>query len=123
MSYLAIVADEEYHADLAAVLERLRQDWPDAAVTFSGDPAEAPHPTHGLVWEYLRGGAALDANVDVAGQCLYLDGVPELVAEYAAWFRAFVPAALDMVFCDDEYSFEQQLQPGVSSEELLDQLC
>lgn len=55
-------------------------------------------------------------------QALHLDGPLTGLAPYAAWWRAWVPAAQPLIFYDEAYSTVIDLQPGIRSENILAEL-
>ncbi|MEU7282565.1 hypothetical protein AB0A69_27880 [Streptomyces sp. NPDC045431] len=118
MSYLVAFDSDEWRVGQDLLVASLAAEWPDAAVRrrelSDGDK-------YGDVeWELRRGDADLEGRSHVDGRCLYLDGDIGLVADFALWYRKFVPAGIDLVFCDEGYHFDVTIDATTTRDDLVD---
>ncbi len=71
-------------------------------------------------WFYRAGGDILEAYTAKDGTCLYLKGGLDLVVKFAIWYRQLVPADIDVIFCDDGYSFDGVVTLDSTEEDLVE---
>lgn len=115
MTYLAVFEDQSSgvrRADLIAALER---DWPSAVIR----ERQGSQESRDVVWTYAEGGQELEGYSHVDGTCIYLDSSLEVAARFALWFRGLVPVDVELFFCDDTYSFNGNIEPGMSVEDVM----
>lgn len=100
-------------ADLVAALSR---SWPDIRPSRgpSGDEARD------VVWTFGEGDSELEIYAHKSGTCLYVDGDLKGAAMFATWYRSLVPLAVEVIFCDDSYSFNTVISPGMTSDDLVE---
>ncbi len=72
-----------------------------------------------MVWSYAEDSQELEGYSHVDGTCIYLDSPLGLAARFALWFRGLVPADIDLVFCDDGYSFGGSIETGMSVDDVI----
>jgi hypothetical protein len=124
MTYLAVVQGEGWSLTRDDLVREIRERWPDATVQ-TADVLSETDPARDVVWHTGTGSERVDGSSHVSGQCIYVDGQNDAVAPVVAWYRQLVPADQEVIFCDDTYSFDLQLEPNVtpaSISEYLEQL-
>lgn len=68
-----------------------------------------------LEWEARTAeGGVVEVAVNKELTCFFLDGTPEGSAEVMVWVRGLVDDAVGLTVCDDGYSFDFALDPGMS---------
>ena len=108
-------ADTSWHVDRQTLVKLLRSGWPDIDVRL----AEAGSPAaRDVVWRVRVGSDEMEGSQDRAGQAHYLEGPPEAVAQFAAWWRRQVPEQQPLILCDESYSTVVHLDSDVSEREL-----
>ncbi|CAL9566756.1 hypothetical protein QWL27_24835 [Streptomyces thermocarboxydus] len=115
MTYLAVFEDKSRgvrRADLIAALER---DWPTAVIL----ERQGSQKSRDVVWSYTNDSQELEGYSHVDGTCIYLDSPLALAARFALWYRGLVPAEIDLVFCDDGYSFDGSIEAGMSVDDVI----
>ncbi|MFE1460931.1 hypothetical protein ACFW6M_07595 [Streptomyces nigra] len=65
-------------------------------------------------WSFETENGPGEAHLHEDGTCLYLDVWQEDAAWFAGMFRSLAPAHLDVVFCDEGYTFDVRLRPGAT---------
>ncbi|MFG1719653.1 hypothetical protein ACGFLT_25445 [Micromonospora chalcea] len=116
MTYLALVQADGWSLDRENLIRALQTDWPASVVDESvgrGDPALD------VVWGHGAGEGRVEGSAHNSGQCIYLDGQERSVAEFVAWYRRLVPADHTVILCDDTYSFDAIVDPGLEAEQIL----
>ncbi|MEU1819089.1 hypothetical protein ABZ543_28465 [Streptomyces roseifaciens] len=114
MTYLAVFEDQSRgvrRSDLIAALER---DWPTAVIR----ERQGSQESRDVVWSYTDDSQELEGYSHVDGTCIFLDSPLGLAARFALWFRGLVPADIDLVFCDDGYSFGGSIETGMSVDDV-----
>ncbi|MFE7234565.1 hypothetical protein ACFY3J_03825 [Streptomyces sp. NPDC001231] len=71
-------------------------------------------------WFFETGSGSGEAHLHEDGTCLYLDAWQADALWLAIVFRRLAPAHLDVVFCDEGYTFDVRLQPEATDAELTD---
>ncbi|MFJ3663244.1 hypothetical protein ACIPPM_22575 [Streptomyces sp. NPDC090119] len=116
MTFLAVVEGDAggWLVDRGALTEAIRSRWTQVE-TDASHRGEA----RGLIWEFDTENGPGEAYLHADGTCLYMD-VPE---EDAIWlaiaFRKLTPTHLDLVFCDEGYTFDVRLPAGTTEPELM----
>jgi hypothetical protein len=118
VTYVAIVQGETWSLSREDLLRELRARWPEAVVQVTTASPNAD-PARDVVWHTGEGSSRVDGWSHVSGQCIYVDGQNDAVAPIVAWYRGLVPDAEQVLFCDDTYSFDLELEPGVSPQRIL----
>lgn len=118
MVYLVAFDSKTWHVDPEVLRAALRQEWP-ATVMQSATP-HIESDVRDVHWQYAADGDVLDAYTHKDGACLYLDGGISLVAKFAVWYRKLVPADIDVIFCNDSYSFDCVVTPDSTESDLIE---
>jgi hypothetical protein len=118
MTYLAVVQGDDWTSSRDDVARALRERWPDVEVELGAQGPESD-PTRDVVWYQGSGMDRLEGSAHVNGQGIYVDGQNELVAPVIAWYRSLVPAHEEVVLCDDTYSFDSVLAPGITADDVV----
>lgn len=71
-------------------------------------------------WSFETENGPGEAHLHEDGTCLYLDVWQADAARLAIVFRRLAPADLDVVFCDEGYTFDVHLPPEATDAELAD---
>jgi len=71
-----------------------------------------------VVWTYERGAEQVEGHSHVDGTCIYLEGSVHLAAEFAIWYRKLVPPTIEVLFCDEGYTFTTTVLPENPAVEL-----
>lgn len=110
MTYLAIFdgVRSGWSLPRADLVEALSQSWSDIR------PVDGPcdDEARDLIWNFPNDGNELEIYAHRSGTCLYVDGDLNGAALFAIWYRSLVPPVIDMIFCDDAYSFNTVIRPG-----------
>ncbi|WP_432189934.1 hypothetical protein [Streptomyces sp. Tue6028] len=90
--------------------------------TCSASHHESSHPSEvrSLLWEFETQQGPGEAYLHQDGTCLYMDVWQADAVRLAIAFRELAPADLDVVFCDQGYTFDVQLRAGTTEAELTD---
>ena len=113
-------AETEWRVPREELAAMLRRAWPDVEVWLT--EAGAPD-ARDVVWRIRLGATELEGSQDRAGQAQYLDGPPEAVARFAAWWRRQVPEEQALILCDESYATVVTLEPRISEDQLIASLC
>ncbi|WP_112264097.1 hypothetical protein [Lentzea terrae] len=118
MSYLVVFDSSTWHVDADVLRAALREEWPAAEMQ-----PPAPHivsEVGDVHWFYRTEDAIVEAYTAKDGTCLYLKGGIGLVVKFAIWYRKLVPEDIDVIFCDDSYSFDGVVTPDSTESELVE---
>lgn len=118
MSYLVVFDSKSWHVDADVLRASLREEWPAAEMQPPTPHVESD--VRDVHWYYRAGGEVLEAYTHKDGTCLYLDGGIDLVAKFVIWYRKLVPADIDVIFCDDGYSFDGVVTPDSTESDLVE---
>jgi hypothetical protein len=116
VTYMAIFEGKKHgirRADLVAALER---DWPSVVILERRGSQES----RAVVWSYGDAGQELEGYSHADGTCIYLDSPLELAARFVLWFRRIVPQEVELVFCDDSYSFSGIVRNNMALAEVME---
>lgn len=118
MAQFLVLTDSEaggWRVDVDALTTAIQARW--AAVEIdSPRRSEA----QSFSWRFEATNGPGEAYLHQDGTCLYLDVWQEDAAWFAVVFRRLVPAHLDVVFCDEAYTFDIRLRPEATDAELTD---
>ncbi|WP_242907603.1 hypothetical protein [Actinomadura terrae] len=109
MTYLLVVQDDSWSVQRESLIEKIASRWTEAQI---GGPADRSDPVLDVTWNYGQGDAEVEGSMHESGQCVYLDGQEGAVADFVAWFRGLIPPQIELVLCDDTYSFDAVIQAG-----------
>ncbi|MGW2952058.1 hypothetical protein [Streptomyces eurythermus] len=116
MTFLAVVEGDAdgWHVDRYALTEAIRARWEEVGI-------DASHRSEvrGLVWEFDTDNGPGEAYLHEDGTCLYMDVREEDATWLAIAFRRLTPKHLDLVFCDEGYTFDVRLRTGTTEAELM----
>ncbi|MEU4872410.1 hypothetical protein [Streptomyces sp. NPDC021608] len=73
-----------------------------------------------LIWQYETGNGPGEAYLHEDGTCLHMDACQEDALSLAIVLRRLAPMDLDLIFCDEGYTFDVRLQTGTTGDELKD---
>ncbi|WP_329035680.1 hypothetical protein OHT61_05920 [Streptomyces sp. NBC_00178] len=102
-----------WRVDRDALTAAIRSRWPDA----EADAAHRGEARSGC-WRFETGKGPGEAYLHQDGTCLYLDVRHEDAVRLATTFRRLAPADLDLIFCDEGYTFDVRLGPEATDAEL-----
>ena len=116
MTFLAVVDGDAggWHVDRDALTDAIRVRWAEVAI-------ESSHRSEvrSLIWEFDTDSGPGEAYLHEDGTCLYMDASEEDTIWLAIAFRRLTPMHLDLVFCDEGYSFDVRLPTGTTEAELV----
>jgi hypothetical protein len=92
------------------LVRALASDWPQAEVSVA-HPDSPGAEVRAVEWIVRSEHGMLEGYAHSNGQCVYLEGPIELVADFAVWYRRLLPADLQVIFCDESYSFDGVIPP------------
>jgi hypothetical protein len=117
MTFL-VLADGDadgWHVDREVLTEAIRARWTDVEID-STQRGEA----QSILWDFETENGPGEAYLHADGTCLYMDVWQEDAVWLAIAFRELAPTDLDLVFCDEGYTFDVQLRAGATEGELSD---
>ncbi|WP_051865148.1 hypothetical protein [Streptomyces griseus] len=115
MTYLAVFEDQSRGVERSALIAALERDWPSAEIRERRGTQES----RDVVWVYVEGDGELEGYSHADGTCIYLDSPLDLAARFALWFRGLVPPDVELVFCDDSYSFSGFIEIGMDADSVM----
>ncbi|WP_052411135.1 hypothetical protein [Streptomyces sp. NRRL S-118] len=117
MTYLVVFDSDEWSVGQDVLVASLAAEWPDAAIRRNQPPEGSK--VRDIEWQLKRGGEEVEGHTHVDGRCIYLDGDIALVADLALWYRTLVPKDIDVVFCDEGYSFDVTIDDTTTKDDLV----
>ncbi len=115
MTFLVLVEGDAggWRVDREALTKAIRTRWADVEV----------HWTHrsearSFLWQFETEHGPGEAYLHQDGTCLYMDLWQDDAVRLAIAFRELAPADLDLVFCDEGYTFDVHLRAGATEAEL-----
>jgi hypothetical protein len=119
MTYLAVFEDQSGSIDRDVLRAALARDW-SGTVTVAERPSGPESDAWDVEWSYASEEGKLDGHSHVDGTCIYLDGPLNLAARFAVWYRSLVREDIEVIFCDESYSFDGVVSPGSTVEDVMD---
>ena len=118
MAQFLVLADSEagtWRVDAEALTTALRTRWAPVEIV-------PPHRSEArsFSWSFETENGPGEAYLHEDGTCLYLDVWQADAVWLAIVFRRLAPAHLDVVFCDESYTFDVRLRPEATDAELTD---
>lgn len=117
MTFLAVVEGDAggWRIDWNALTEAIRARWAGTVIdsTFHSE-------ARSLTWEFETAGGPGDAYLHEGGSCLYMDVRETDAIWLTIAFSRLIPMDLDLVFCDEGYTFDVRLPAGTTEAELTD---
>lgn len=116
MTFLAVVEGDAggWRVDRDALTEAIRARWAEVGIDSS-----YRSEVRSLIWEFDTDNGPGEAHLHEDGTCLYMDVWEEDAIWLAIVFRRLTPMALDLVFCDEGYTFDVRLPTGTTEAELM----
>ncbi|MEU3446919.1 hypothetical protein AB0H29_06775 [Streptomyces thermolilacinus] len=116
MTFLAVFDGGEggWHIDRDALTEAIRARWPEVETDSSHRSAAC-----GLIWRFETENGPGGAYLHEDGTYLYMDVWKEDAVWLAIAFRRLTPMHLDLVFCDEGYTFDVRVPTGTTEAELM----
>lgn len=117
MTFLVVVEGDAggWGIDRDALTDEIRSRWADVVI----DPAHRS-AVRSLIWEVESANGSGEAYLHEDGTCLYIDLWVEDAIWLATVFRRLTPRDIELVFCDEGYTFDVRLQAGTAEEDLTD---
>lgn len=99
--------------------QALAKDWPlvrlDAAT-----PGAPGSEVRDVEWVYSSDtGDKIEGYAHADGKGIYLEGPIGQVADFVLWYRNLVPSELEVVFCDESYTFDLIISPDTEKVEII----
>lgn len=117
MTFLVVVEGDAdgWRIDRDALTDAIRARWAEVEI-------DSTHQSEvrSLIWEFETENGPGEAYLHGDGTCLYMDVWEEDAIWLAIAFRGMTPEDLDLVFCDEGYTFAIHLQTGTTQTELTD---
>ncbi|WP_328478376.1 hypothetical protein OHS71_08320 [Streptomyces sp. NBC_00377] len=115
MTLLAVVEGDAggWRIDREALTDAIRARW-------SGVEIDSVHRSEvrSLIWQFETENGPGEAYLHEDSTCLYMDVWEEDAIWLAIVFRRLTPVDLDLVFCDEGYTFDVRLRAGTTEAEL-----
>ncbi|MEU8952582.1 hypothetical protein [Streptomyces sp. NPDC048489] len=115
MTFLAVVEGDAggWCIDRDGLTDAIRARW-------SGLEIDSMHRSEvrSLIWRFETENGPGEAYLHEDGTCLYMDVWEEDAIWLAIVFRRLAPTDLDLVFCDEGYTFDVRLRAGTTEAEL-----
>ncbi|MFH9069511.1 hypothetical protein [Streptomyces alboflavus] len=105
----------EWQVDRDALTTAIQARW-------AGVEVDSTHrgEVRSCCWSFETESGPGEAYLHEDGTCLYLDVLQEDAAWLAIAFRRLAPADVDVVLCDQGYTFDVRLRPEATDVELAD---
>ncbi|MFE5191109.1 hypothetical protein [Streptomyces sp. NPDC056628] len=117
MTFLAVVEGDAggWRIDRDALTDAIRARWSEVEI-------DSMHRSEvrSLVWQFETENGPGEAYPHEDGICLYMDVWEEDAIWLAIVFRRLTPMPLDLVLCDEGYTFDVRLRAGTTEAELTD---
>ncbi|MCW8103309.1 MULTISPECIES: hypothetical protein [Streptomyces] len=115
MTFLAVVEGDAggWRIDREALTDAICARW-------SGVEIDSVHRSEvrSLIWQFETENGPGEAYLHEDSTCLYMDVWEEDAIWLAIVFRRLTPVDLDLVFCDEGYTFDVRLRAGTTEAEL-----
>ncbi|MFI0936213.1 hypothetical protein ACH4RG_31495 [Streptomyces sp. NPDC021019] len=98
-----------------ALTKVIQARWTDVGIDSSARGGAA----RSLIWELDTANGPGEAYLHEDGTCLYMDVWEEEAVWLAIAFRRLTPTHLDLVFCDESYTFDVRVPAGTTEVELM----
>lgn len=117
MTFLAVVDGDagEWRIDRDALTDAIRARWSEVEIDLMH-----PSEVRSVIWQFKMDNGPGEAYLHRDGTCLYMDVWEEDAIWLASVFRRLTPTDLDLVFCDEGYTFDVRLRAGMTEAELTD---
>ncbi|MFE2061506.1 hypothetical protein ACFXDH_03755 [Streptomyces sp. NPDC059467] len=117
MTFLVAVEGDAggWRVDQGPLTKAILGRWAGAVIR-----SEHPSEVRSLIWEFETTYGPREVYLHAEGTCLYMDVWEDDAIWLAVLFRKLTPDGLDLVFCDEGYTFDVRLPPGTTEAELAD---
>ncbi|MFD9440715.1 hypothetical protein ACFWBR_16790 [Streptomyces sp. NPDC060006] len=119
MTFLAVVegAAGGWRVDRDALTDAIRARWPGVKI-------DSMHRSEvrSIIWQFMTENGPGEAYLHEDATCLYMDVWEEDAIWLAIVFRRLTLPNLDLVFCDEGYTFDVRLRAGTTEAELTDRV-
>lgn len=115
MTFIVVIEDEAggWCIDPEELTAAICARWTDVEI----DPTRHSG-VRSLVWGFKTENGPGEAYLHEDGTCLYMDVWQDDAIWLTTIFRGLTPAALDLVFCDEGYTFDVRVVAGCTEGEL-----
>ncbi|MET9089960.1 hypothetical protein ABZX77_50305 [Streptomyces sp. NPDC004237] len=117
MTFMAVVEGDvgAWRIDRDALTDAIRARWSEVEI-------DSMHRSEvrSLIWQFETENGPGEAYLHEDGTCLYMDVWEEDAIWLTIVFRELTPMNLDLVFCDEGYTFDVRLRAGTTEAELTD---
>lgn len=103
-----------WQMDLQAFAVELRQHWAEIVLRTS---TTAGHTA--IEWTLPMEHGPLEGGIDRSGQAVYMDGDIRDCAQFAVWVRTLVPLQQGLIFYDEGYSADVNIEAESSVNDLV----
>lgn len=110
-------ASTSWRADPVALTLAIQGVWAEVEV----DESERSEACS-FRWTVETEEGTAEAYLHQDGTCLYLDASLTDAARLACVFRRFIPQDVELVFCDEGYTFDIGIKPGIDETELIKEM-
>ena len=108
--FISPVAETDWTVDAGELVAEIKSRFPEAIVT------ERTTGAHSLEWKLAD---SVEGSLDLSGNTVVLDGNILDCARFAVWYRRLVPVSQLLVFYDESYSADLELELATTVEELI----
>jgi hypothetical protein len=117
MTFLAVVKGDVggWRIDRDALTDAIRARWSEVEID-----SVRRSEVRSLIWQFETESGPGEAYLHEDGTCLYMDVWEEDAIWLAIVFRGLTPMDVDLVFCDEGYTFDVHLRAGTTEAELTD---
>ncbi|MEU9349271.1 hypothetical protein AB0D74_49575 [Streptomyces sp. NPDC048278] len=117
MTFLAVVEGDagRWRIDRDGLTDAIRARWSGVEID-STQRSEV----RSFIWQFETENGPGEAYLHEDSTCLYMDVWEEDAIWLAIVFRRLAPTDLDLVFCDEGYTFDVRLPAGTTEAELTD---
>ncbi|MET8670022.1 hypothetical protein ABZV87_37500 [Streptomyces tendae] len=117
MTFLVVVEGDAggWRVDRDALTEAIRARWSEVEID-----SMRRSEVRSLIWEFKTENGPGEAYLHEEGTCLYMDVWEEDAIWLAIVFRRLAPTSLDLVLCDEGYTFDVRVRAGTTEAELTD---
>ncbi|MFJ3640845.1 hypothetical protein ACIPRD_13940 [Streptomyces sp. NPDC090108] len=117
MTFMVVVEGDVggWRIDRDALTDAIRARWSEVEI-------DSMHRSEvrSLAWQFETENGPGETYLHEDGTCLYMDVREEDAIRLAVVFRELTPMDLDLVFCDEGYTFDVRLRAGTTEAGLAD---
>jgi hypothetical protein len=109
---------ETWRLERQVLVEALDRDWSERLLDTGTSPGATD--VRDVYWTYSCDDGELELFTNTGATCLYLDGDVRCSAAFAVWYRGLVPTEIEVIFCDEAYTFQALVRVSTTAQELID---